>query len=393
MGIIQSFWGTARLRITSAEPVEALSRLNQANIVLRRTTCYDPLSMDVTVSGNDIKKVKSITETHGDYMRVIKREGLYWSSKRMLHRPVLLFGLAIMVAMTLYLPGRIFFVRVEGNSAIPTKMILEQAEGCGIRFGATRRLVRSESMKNALLQSLPELQWAGINTAGCVATITVKEKTASDDEIKHTTGVSSIVASRDGVIQRCTVTKGNPLCSVGQAVKEGQMLVSGYTDCGLSINATQAEAEIYALTDRRIKVLSPTNYSSRGEILHSEINYSLQIGKNLINFFNNSGISDSTCVKIYESHPLSLPGGFVLPVSLIKETCLYYSISNSCLKDKLKFRWVSDHTETYLNSLMVAGQIIDSDERGQLSEDLYIFEAEFTCYEMIAQVKKEEIIQ
>ena len=39
-------------------------------------------------------------------------------------------------------------------------------------------MIRSEKVKNSLLQRIPQLQWAGINTDGCVAVISVREKTA-----------------------------------------------------------------------------------------------------------------------------------------------------------------------------------------------------------------------
>lgn len=32
-------------------------------------------------------------------------------------------------------------------------------------------------MKNALLSAIPELQWAGVNTYGCRAVISVRERT------------------------------------------------------------------------------------------------------------------------------------------------------------------------------------------------------------------------
>ena len=92
----------------------------------------------------------------------------------MLFRPVLLAGLGILFLLAMYLPSRVLFIRVEGNMQIPDRQILAAAEECGIRFGASRREVRSEKVKNALLSSVPQLQWAGVNTAGCVATISVR---------------------------------------------------------------------------------------------------------------------------------------------------------------------------------------------------------------------------
>lgn len=393
MDLFRSMFGNIRLKIVSADPAGTISQLIQSNIKLESVSVIDPLTIEFVARRQDYKKIKQVSDVHGYQLRIVRLEGIYWICKKILQRPVLILGILLLLGMVVYLPGRIFFVQVEGNKTIPSRLILDKASDCGIGFGSARREVRSEKMKNALLESVPQLQWAGINTSGCVATITVKEKTLTDNQKTDIAGVTSIVASRDGIIQKCTVLKGNPLCSVGQAVRAGQVLVSGYTDCGLSISASQSDAEIYALTDRYVKIISPVKTHSRGEIIRTEKKYSVQIGKNLINLFNNSGISDATCVKIYDKQELTLPGGFTLPISLITETCIFYDESDSVEIIESDFEWVSDYSKSYLDSLMIAGQVIHAKEVGQLLEDAYIFEADCSCYEMIGQVKKEEIIQ
>ena len=76
-------------------------------------------------------------------------------------------------------------------------------------------------------------------------------------------GVGSIVASRDGVITSITTTKGTPLCKAGQAVKAGQILISGYTDCGISIRADPAEGEVFAETYREMMTLYASKRARR----------------------------------------------------------------------------------------------------------------------------------
>ena len=94
---------------------------------------------------------------------------------------------------------------MEGNQNVPENLILELASQCGLSFGTERRQVRSEQVKNALLGAVPELEWVGINTAGCVATISVRERQKGEN-IGQAGGVSSIVASCDGMITGIVVT-------------------------------------------------------------------------------------------------------------------------------------------------------------------------------------------
>ena len=322
----------------------------------------------------------------------MRRGGLYWAFKGFLRRPVLLIGLMIFIALAMYLPSRVLFIQVEGNTTIPTRLILEKSEECGITFGASRRNVRSEKMKNALLEAIPELQWAGINTSGCVATITVRERSIKDDQ-GVSKGVGSIVAIRDGVIAECTVTKGTPACKVGQAVKAGEVLVSGYTDCGFCIKATKAEGEVYAFTQRELTVSTPENWQIRGAETRQVKKYAVIIGKNRINFYKDSGILDDRCDKMYKESYITLPGGFQLPVILVTEVWTYHTNDEITLDQERAAATLSNFAQTYLAQHMIAGRILMETENISSEDGTFYLQGNYACHEMIGQVRSEEIIK
>ena len=170
---------------------------------------------------------------------------------------------------------------------------------------------------------MPQLQWAGVSTSGCVAIITVHERNVKEPA-REKEGVCSIVAARDGIITEMTVLRGNGLCKPGMAVKAGQVLISGYQDCGICIRAAHAEGEILAYTQHCLMAVCPINRVIRSETLGRKEKYSLIIGKKEINFMKYSGISGSSCVKIYEQKYMTLPGGFVLPIVFARESTIYY---------------------------------------------------------------------
>lgn len=392
MGIWKSLAGTVRVELTSASPADMLTAINQSGIPLSDVMYLSELSVACTVLRSDYKLLHSLITRRGESVSVNRRTGSYWAIKRLIKRPVLMFGMAFLLLLAIYLPTRVLFVEVEGNESIPATLIIENAENCGISFGASRREVRSEQMKNALLGAIPELQWAGINTYGCTAVISVKERTVSE-QIQKPIGVNSIVAAKDGVIQSCTVLRGNALCKVGQAVKKGQVLVSGYTDCGIAIKATGAEAEIFAQTLHTLSAVTPTNAAVRDEKTEVETKYSLFIGKKLINFSQDSGISDSTCVKMYTRINLTLPGGFQLPIGLIQEKLIYCDYEQTEVCEESSFVWVQDYSEAYLQEQMVAGQILNANTGAELMQDVYFLSGQFSCIEMIGRTQSEEIIK
>ncbi len=393
MGVWKSFAGTYRIEITGGSPEMLIQKICQQGIDLYNVTSINALTICAEISTKDFLPVKEIVDRMGGDVKIQKRMGIYWSCVSLIHRPVLVFGIALLIILSLYLPTRVLFVCVEGNKNIPSRKIIACAESCGIRFGASRRAVRSEKMKNALLSVVPELQWAGVNTRGCVAVISVRERSDTADTKHECKGISSIVAVRDGVIQEITVKRGNAQCSVGQAVKMGQVLISGYTDCGIAVKGETADGEVMAQTNRVLQVITPTECTKRTNRISENSIYQLRVGKNIINFCKDSGISDTTCVKMYEEIPLVLPGGFQLPVSLIKTSCTYFENTGHVADDPQAYGWMSDSAEAYLKGRMISGSILTDTTSMTVDSGRCIFTGMYACSEMIGQVRYEELIR
>lgn len=387
---MKKFLALITLELTCADIPETLKRLANAHIGIQDVQYVDELSLVMTIAYGDYRKLCAIAEKYGDSIRLLHKVGVYWDFLSLAPRVVLLSGIAVMIALTLMLPKWILFVEVEGNETVSVNQILEAAEQSGIRFGASRREVRSERVKNAMLEQLPALSWVGVNTRGCVAFISVRERSETQEEVKQS-AVSNIVASADGVIISATATSGDLLCAPGQAVKKGEVLISGYTDCGISIRAQRAEGEIIARTRHTITVKMPLHYLKRTEIKRMEKNYSLIIGKKRINLRKNSGILDAECGRMYEEKVITLPGGFQLPIIVAIETVtVYETVSGELQTDVLRAR-LEDFAQRYAVSQMIAGTVDGAHLSFRKDENNACLQAVFLCTEMIGREKSEQM--
>ncbi len=392
MGLIETITGTVRFEVTSADTPGLLRAASDAGIILLDVVDTGGLKVCASVKAKHFLAAEKLIARRDEKLRVLSRSGLLWPVLRLRRRPVLLCCMILLLALTVLLPTRVLFVRVEGNSHLPTQLIIEHAQRCGIDFGAKRSKVRSEKVKNALIASLPELQWAGVNTKGCLAVISVQEKTQVQQPSEEQTKISSIIAARDGIILDCTATRGTLLCKPGEAVKEGQVLISGYTDCGIILQATRAEGEIFAQTQRPISVIASAEAVKRTDITHTETKYSIRIGKKLINFFKDSGILDTTCVKMYSEDYLTLPGGLRLPVALVTQHCVYYN-SSELPPEQLSFDWLEDFSRKYLQQHMTAGEILHEAVELKPHGSVFTLDGLYACREMIGMVRDEENLQ
>ena len=387
MGIWDSLSGYIKCRVVSASLNEFFDRATE-NGSVHSVEYLDELTATFWVPRRNLQVLFKTAELRGDILTVIKKTGLFWSGINFLKRPVLITGVLLLVFITFYLPTRIFFVGVDGNKGVSAAQILDVSQKCGVRFGAPRKLVRSEQVKNALLQNLPQLQWACVNTRGCVAVISVRERNSLDRD--PAPGVCDIAAARDGIITEMTVENGTPLCQIGQAVKKGQTLISGYTDLGLVVKAGRAEGEVFAETQRQLTVMTPTEYTAKKEITAIENRYSLLIGKKLINFQKDSGISPVGCGRMYVESYATLPGGFRLPVAVVLERITYYEeAAQTAREDELS--WLNNAGEAITKSDMIAGEITTSNSLVHVLDDTAILRGTYRCREMIGRIHNEEI--
>ena len=390
MDMWKSLEGMMEVELTSAQPEDSLETINASKIEMFHVRQKDALTFLFSIRRRDYPDLCKLCKKRGETLKVRRRYGFYWMLMALKKRPTLLVGMLILLCFILYLPSRVFFVQVEGNTTVPDRKIIAAAEDCGIRFGASRRLVRSEKVKNRLLSAVPELQWAGVNTAGCVATISVRERSAQARRSKPYE-VTSIVAARDGFILSGTVTSGTGLFTPGQTVREGQVLISGYTDGGFCIRAARAEGEIFAQTSRELTVITPLGYQQRGEKQGSEKKISLVVGKKRINLKKDSGNLDMGCGRIRNRYILTLPGGFALPVALEIETLSDFEMTPVELSQSKAENALRSFADTALSQDMIAGEILHRTETLFREDGVYSLEGEYQCREMISRVHREQI--
>ena len=383
---------TVSLHMICADINGLLDNLNHAGVTLFQLTIEDELNFRAEAEQAHVDLIREITEKRGGVVKILQDS---WGSRliRALQaRIVMLTGILLLLCATVFLQGRILVIRVSGNCEIPTAYIVEALEMSGVRFGAATRFVRSEKVKNELMEQIPELKWVGVNVGGSVVTVSVKEKSLQN-KVESNPEPANMVATCDGVILDMTTTAGTACCSVGQVVRKGQVLISAYTECGKVLLMTRAKGEVIAQTKHVISAISPTDFVTRGAEREKSVHYSLKIGKKLINFCKDGGISDGRCVKIYDEIEWTLPGGHFLPVTLVKETRIYYDDVESVFCCDADHGWLIQAAKDYQGSTMIAGQILEENCKVECAQHICHVQATFTCREMIGRIHTEQILQ
>lgn len=390
MEIREWLTGKFRVKIISVDPQNILNVLLDKNIIIKNVHWIDDMIIEVIISNKGKRILLQQSRKGLCEFFILETFGLTAYSRKVFGRWFLLIGIFIYLCLTVYLQNNILFVHVSGNNVVHSNLIIEQAGNQGLRFGCSKRNLRSEQIKNNLLESIPALQWVGINTSGCVATIHVKERVKSEEIKENHLQFSNIIASKNGMIRSVISLRGIVTCEVGQYVTAGQTLISGIKSSKDILVFTDAAGEVIADTEHCYTVLTPRTSVKRGPLKHTIQTYSIIFGKKLINFNNSSRILDPTCVKMISRNKLTLPGDFVLPISFNCTSVKYYT--SICDSAEKSCDWMLNQCNEYAKEQMISGEIVERFVLPFSYADVSGYRVYMNCREMIGQVKKEELI-
>lgn len=354
--------GRITLKLTSAVPWISIRLLTEHDIPIHRLIAVNDMEIILETDSRYYDWISDFLQKRGDSLMLLHTAGPMFFLTKLFARPVLTGVFLLLTLLVFLLPQKILFYEVEGNDFIPANRILEAAEDCGLGVWANRRDIRSEWFKNQILSEIPELQWAGINTYGSKAIISVRERAVpqSKEEEKHT--VSSIYAVCDGIVQAVSAEQGTIHCAEGQTVKKGQLLISGYTNSGFCIRAGRAAGEVFGETVHSLNAVMPQTWIQKTHFRAAEKRYAILIGKKRVNLCKDSGIWDASCDRINKECRLTLPGGYRLPLALEIETITPNSVESVIMSASQAEQILRDAAQTYLCGQMIAGKITSANE-------------------------------
>ena len=390
--VLNFLFGTVEVELTTADPASAVTWYSGCGLRLREPVLVRPLTLRFVLRPWQLQKLERLAQRHGDSCKACKRKGLYVQLPGFRYRLLFWCFLVAMLLFSLYAPKRIWFFRVDGNVKVPQREILAAAQECGLRFWVRAEDVRSEKFKNQILNLIPELQWAGVNLSGGVATICVTER-LEGAEIRQTDTLTNVVAGRDGIIVSMSVLGGEAVCKPGQAVRAGELLVTGCVEHEYQPQYTHADAEIYALTQHEIEALYPAQWPQKVYNGKTERTVSILVGRKQIKIFGNSRISGTSCDKMTEVKTLVLPGGYALPFSVVVETGRYYDLRTAEVSDQEAQALLSGFGEETVLGDMVAGRILGSSLDYEDRGDTYAMNAIYSCREMISRQWKVKLFE
>ncbi len=321
--IINFLRGSVLFTVTGAFPERFLNLCAQAGVGFWDLEWLDPHTLRLRVSRRDARRVGPLAEKVLCEARARRHLGFPYFLAGFRKRYALLLGLALSLAAVCLLSRFVLTIEVSGNETVSTAAILTELSRQGVRVGAYGPGLDVRRISQESLLRLDGLAWMSINLHGTRAEVLVREK-LPEPEVRDESTPANVVAQADGVILDLEVLDGQAVFREGEAVLRGEVVISGTMDLRepeySAVDAGQrlvhARGNVWARTYRTLTAQIPLEAQVKRYTGEKEIQWSLLALGRTVNFFGKGGVFSEGYDKIVETHPLTLPGGRVMPLAL-----------------------------------------------------------------------------
>ena len=302
-------------------------------------------------------------------------------------------GAILAVALVVLSGLFVWDVQVSGNEELTEGEVIEALRACGFGVGSYLPSLRVREIENRVLMASECIGWLSINTEGTVARVQIIEHIAGERE-SSSKNPANLVAVSDGQIEYLELYRGNVVVTVGQAVKKGELLVSGLYDSKTgSFRYTRAAGRVMARTERVLTVEIPLLYEEKvyDEVYLQEIELSFFNFSQ--NFFKNSRNSDILCDIIKYNANLGQLGDNRLPVSLSRTEVRPYQLVERERSAEEALELCYAELAEQLSTISNEVQLLQKQIVTEVGEESVRLVCTLTCIEDIALVQEFEIVQ
>lgn len=256
------------------------------NICLRRgieVWNTNPLKngIELSIAKSDFHRIRAVARKCGVSVKIKEKHGLFRLIALYKNRYIFVIAAAVCIIAFAVLSQFIWLVEINGVENSDIESITAVLDDIGVKRGALKKsLPEGMEMKRAIVSNSDSIAWAWVYVEGVKARVEIYEQTLPPNVIDKDTPCD-VVSSCDGVIKHLTVKNGEEKVREGDAVRAGDIIVSGkvaaykegYQEEYIYVHS-MASAEAY--TTHRKSGEYKTYYESRTPTGKRKIRYSAE---------------------------------------------------------------------------------------------------------------------
>lgn len=319
MSISLFLFGSVTLRIPASHRLTVLNLCLSYGIPYRDFTWESDGSVTFSLPSYEGHRLRRLCRPYGITPEVCRRAGIPAVARFFCHRAGLFIGILLSVGL-LILSGRfVWRVEVKGNERLTSAEIEELLSVCELGVGSYIPAIDTRKAENRVLMSSSRLSWISLYLEGTTLSVQVIEREEHTGEHlpPPASAPANLVAAHDGQIERIELFRGQVMVGCGQAVKAGELLVSGvYDSNAVGYRYTRAAGHIWARTEREYCIRMPLTYTEKVYSDPKPATHTLHFFNFSLNFFQSTGNLGDSCDIIKKETEFHTPAGLPLPLSV-----------------------------------------------------------------------------
>ena len=366
-------------------PERFLNLCSREKIYLWDVT-FENKKVKAKIYSKDFYKLKSIRSKCGVKIKIVKKRGLTFSIKAHKKRSVLLAGMISALIFMYSMNQFVWFIDVRGNESLNKAEIISSAKELGLKAGTFAPIFDKNGAGREIVNLFDgKLLWGSVNIKGSKAVIEIREYTEKEPEKEENSDPCNIIADFDGVIITNETYEGISNTAKGNAVKKGDILISGISEnTDSSVNFHNADGKLSAYHKRALSYSSCFDNNiyklSKGYDFNTITIFSLNIPLSLKAF--------SSKEERYEYTEFLNINNNTFPFGVTKSSNTVKTTSNSAETKELYA--LDEFTKLEYSSLKNT-MIISSDYKIIREDYGYSITAEYECIDFIG--KKSNILK
>lgn len=175
----------------------------------------------------DYKEIRTLLKKTGCRISIQKKCGLPFDIRKLKKRKGLIAGSILFILIMLQCSSRIWHISVEGGFIHTREQMLQVLQQeLGVYGGVPAKLVDCFEIEKRLRLDYNEIGWISVEKKGCRVCVCLNESTMPKKSETQSMPCH-IIAEQDGIVQKMEVKTGIPKVKTGDAVKKGDILISG----------------------------------------------------------------------------------------------------------------------------------------------------------------------
>ena len=336
------------------------------------------------------KRIRSYAEAQGFPVTVEKTGGLpllLWQRKK---RWGLILGAMLSILLLVVSEQFVWDVRVFGNEQMTEGEVIAELAACGFGEGSPLKGFYAGELENRVLLNSDRLSWISIHMEGTVAVVQVVERTDRQEEALKLP--ANLIATADGQIEGIELYRGDCVVKLGQAVRAGELLVSGVYDSQTQgFRYTRAAGRILARTERTVRVEIPLEYVQKCYTDEKIGSITLNFFQKSMKIYKSTGNDTGACDIIEEVKGLSAWGLSNVPVLVtVQRLKCYEEVTRERTEEEaiaLAYEALSEQLGAISPEITLLSKQIET----TVTDASVILECRLTCIENIAEQVEFEV--